>query len=80
MTDVSIRIHMFLTSVKETLVSSLHRDEQGQDLIEYALLGGLIATAMIALIGFAAYQGGLTAMADGIASCIDYTDGGCDPF
>jgi len=33
------------------LLKSLHKDESGQDLIEYALIGLLIALAAITLMG-----------------------------
>ena len=63
------------------MVTHLHRNERGQDLIEYALLSGLIAAAIVAAAALAAYTGALTTMAGGIADCIDF-DGGspCDPF
>ena len=53
--------------------------EDGQDLIEYALLGGLIAAALIAVAVLAAMTGAVEGMADGIAECIDFTDPPCDP-
>ena len=55
-------------------------EERGQDLIEYAMLGGLIAVAIIT-VGALAYQGALTSMASGIGDCIDF-DGTtpCAPF
>jgi Flp pilus assembly pilin Flp len=58
----------------------LPQSEQGQDLIEYAMLGGLIALAMVGL-GAAVFSGALTGMADGISACIDF-DGStdCAPF
>lgn len=72
MTDISIRIHMLLTSAVSSVVSKLHREE-GQDLIEYAMLGGLIAAAIVA-VGILVYQGALTSMAGGISDCIDFTN------
>ena len=53
-------------------------EERGQDLLEYALLGGLIAAA---IVGVALLFGGaLTAMAGGIRDCIDFTASTtCDP-
>jgi Flp pilus assembly pilin Flp len=48
------------------------RDENGQDLIEYALLGGLIAATLIAVATLAAYTGALQSMATGIGNCIDF--------
>ncbi len=62
------------------LVSHLHRDERGQDLIEYAMLGGLIALALIA-VGTLAFTGALNRMATGIGNCIDFDKlTSCNPF
>jgi len=47
--------------------------ERGQDLIEYALLGGLIAAALIGA-GFS-FSGALAKMATGIGNCIDFDSG-----
>ena len=46
-------------------------DERGQDLIEYAMLGGLIAGAIL-LVGVLVFSGALTSMATGIGECIDF--------
>jgi Flp pilus assembly pilin Flp len=44
--------------------------EHGQDLVEYALLGGLIALALgVAAIAF---SGAIADMAEGIGRCIDF--------
>ena len=48
------------------------RDERGQDLIEYALLGGVIAAAIMAIVALALFSGALTDMATGISNCIDF--------
>ena len=55
--------------------------ERGQDLIEYAMLGGLIATALIAAAILFSMSDAVNGMAAGIGRCIDF-DGGtvCDPF
>ncbi|MDP2673397.1 MAG: Flp family type IVb pilin [Dehalococcoidia bacterium] len=63
------------------VVSHLHRDERGQDLIEYALLGGLIALALMAAVLL--LSGAITDMATGIGNCIDFSDAvgsECSPF
>lgn len=54
------------------------RCESGQDLIEYALLGGLIAAAILGALLL--FSDALTSMGEGIANCIDF-DGGtnCTP-
>ena len=53
-------------------------EERGQDLLEYALLGGLIAFALLAFgVLFTPF---LATMASGIGACIDFTDSTiCDP-
>jgi len=63
------------------LVSHLHRDERGQDLIEYALLGGLIALTLMAAAVLLAMTGALQSMGAGIGRCIDFTTATpCAPF
>ncbi|OGO51718.1 MAG: hypothetical protein A2148_02830 [Chloroflexi bacterium RBG_16_68_14] len=47
-------------------------EERGQDLLEYALLGGLIAAAITAAAVVGVMTGALEAMAGGIADCIDF--------
>jgi Flp pilus assembly pilin Flp len=53
--------------------------ERGQDLLEYALLGGLIAAAVVAVIALGTMTDAIEGMANGIAGCIDFTTGGCNP-
>jgi Flp pilus assembly pilin Flp len=53
--------------------------EDGQDLIEYAMLGGLIALAIIGVVIF--LTGAIEDMAEGIGNCIDFNSGTtCAPF
>ena len=54
--------------------------ERGQDLIEYAMLSGLIALGLIA-VGALAFSGPLGSMATGIGNCIDFKKSTtCSPF
>ena len=54
------------------------RSERGQDLLEYALLGGLIAAAIVAVLLL--MTGALTDMITNIGYCIDFTSSTlCDP-
>ncbi len=46
--------------------------ERGQDLLEYALLGGLLAAAIAAAAITAIMTGALESMAQGVADCIDF--------
>jgi Flp pilus assembly pilin Flp len=53
------------------------RLEKGQDLIEYALLGGLIAAALIAVAALAGLPTAVADMASGIGECIDWDGVDC---
>jgi Flp pilus assembly pilin Flp len=56
------------------------RTERGQDLLEYALLGGLIAAALLAIGVSVALTGGVQALADNVKACIDFDSGTpCNP-
>lgn len=53
--------------------------ERGQDLIEYSMLGGLIALGVIG--AGLLFTDALTSMATGIGYCIDFNSGTtCAPF
>ena len=57
------------------------KSERGQDLIEYALLSGLIAAAIIAVIALGVLTGAISSMAAGIKNCIDFKKATtCGPF
>ena len=61
------------------LSAHLPRSERGQDLIEYALLGGLLAVAIMAAVLLLNQP--LADMAAGIGRCIDFNSGTpCAPF
>lgn len=68
-----------MLSIIATWLKTLTSSERGQDLIEYAMLGGLIAIALAA--GALAFSGALADMSDGIGNCIDFDSGTtCAPF
>ena len=74
MTDISIRVYAFVSG----LFSKVNEREEGQDLLEYVLLGGLIAAAIVALV--AIFNPFLQDMATNIGQCLDFdsaTD--CNP-
>lgn len=60
--DLIIRIALGLKRLK---------DERGQDLLEYALLGGFIAAAIVA--AFLIFPGAVNSMVTQIRDCIDFT-------
>ena len=61
-----------------TAVSGLRArfsEERGQDLLEYVLLGGLIAAAITAVAVLVLMTGAIEGMASGIGNCIDFDSG-----
>ncbi len=48
------------------------RNERGQDLIEYAMLSGLIAAALVAVLALGVLSGAVELMAGGVGDCIDF--------
>ena len=66
---------VFITWIRSHIAS-----ERGQDLIEYALLSGVIAVAFVS-IGVGLYTGAVQSMANGIGDCVDFsTSTPCKPF
>ena len=57
------------------LLRSLVKSERGQDLIEYALLGGLIAVSIMG-VGLL-FSGAINSMVTGIGECIDFDNVPC---
>lgn len=51
------------------------RNERGQDLIEYAILSGLIGAALAAVVTFGVLTGAIDSLAGGIGACIDFDSG-----
>jgi len=55
------------------------RGERGQDMMEYALLSGLLAAALLVIFAVG-LNTGITDMAQGIAWCLDFNKGTtCNP-
>ncbi len=60
--------------------AKLPTSERGQDLVEYALLSGMIALAIIGVTALF-LTGALTDMVTGIGYCVDFVKTSpCDPF
>ncbi len=55
-----------------TWILSHLRREGGQDLVEYAMLSGLIAAALIAAAVLISLTAGVDGMATAIGNCIDF--------
>ena len=68
MTNLSIKLYGFLTS--------LVRREEGQDLVEYAVLVGFIGiAAAVALLVL--MPGAMNTMVDTIGDCLEFDTSGC---
>ena len=74
MTSLFVKIQLFLSNLRD--------EERGQDLIEYALFGGLLATLIIAASVFLLVPANnpLLSLMSGIEGCVDFQAGGCTPF
>jgi Flp pilus assembly pilin Flp len=77
-TNLSIRAFVAMTSFVASFKERL-AEERGQDLIEYAMLGGLLAVAIAAVL-LTPLKTALTDMATGIGDCIDFDNTGCNAF
>jgi Flp pilus assembly pilin Flp len=53
-------------------IAARYTGERGQDLIEYALLGGLLAAALLAAATLTGLTTAIGGMAAGIGRCIDF--------
>ena len=61
------RIAVWVLTLKYRLA-----EERGQDLLEYAMLGGLIVIAILAVVGL--MTGAIESMINGIKNCIDFNN------
>ncbi len=73
MNSINIALTRVMLAVSDLKVRLT--EERGQDLLEYALLGGLIAAAIIAVAFLGVMTGAVEGMAQGIADCIDFDSG-----
>ena len=82
MTSLYVTARCYVETAVESLRARLS-EERGQDLLEYALLGGLIAAAIVAVAALGVMTGAITDMANGIGDCIDFDNAvgsECGPF
>ena len=54
----------------QSLLGKLHSDERGQDTLEWAMISGLMAVALLVLAGI--FTGALTSFANGVQNCVDF--------
>ena len=76
---MALYLQATVVSYVSTLLEKLHSDQRGQDTIEWAMLGGLIALGIIAVT--ALMTTALTDMLNGVGDCIDFNSvSPCAPF
>ena len=75
MTYINTALVRMMTAVSG--LRSRMSEERGQDLLEYALLGGLIAASLVVAALFLVQP--IQDMADGIGRCIDFNAGTACP-
>jgi len=66
-----------MLSILVTWIQTYRGSERGQDLIEYAMLSGLIAIAILGAGVF--FQPAIASLATGIGECIDFDGVDCAP-
>ena len=77
MTSLFVTARCYVETAVESLRARLS-EERGQDLLEYALLGGMVAVGILAAMII--FTPALNTMATGIKNCIDFTAGTvCNP-
>ena len=67
------------SSLKDAIVSHL-RDEDGQDIMEYAVLAGAIALTVALILGFGftgALDGAISTFRDKITGCLTFDSAQC---
>ncbi len=52
------------------LAEKLHRDQRGQDTLEWTMISGLMAVALLVMAGI--FTGALTSFANGVQNCVDF--------
>lgn len=76
--NIVLNVYAWAASLRTSMAESL-KHEEGQDLIEYAMLGGLIAAAIVA-VGILLFTGALNSLFTGIGNCVDFNSGtACTP-
>lgn len=62
-------VSMFADNVS-ALADKLNRDERGQDTLEWTMISGLMAVALLVLAGI--FTTALTSFANGVKNCVDF--------
>ena len=66
LTDLSIRLVAFV----QTTIAMLHDEERGQDTLEWVLMSGLIAAAIVGVLLL--FSGALQNMVTNVSRCLDF--------
>ncbi len=66
LTELSIRVF----AAAQSFITQLRDDERGQDTLEWVMLGGLVAAAIVGIIGV--FSGALGSFAAAAENCLDW--------
>jgi len=62
---------MYVQATVQSTITNLRSDERGQDTLEWVLMSGLIAAAIVGVL--ALFSGKLTTMVNNVGDCLDFT-------
>ena len=71
MTNLSIALYAKVTTAIASLSDRIHNDERGQDLLEWVLLGGVVAAGIVGIL--VVFTPFLNTMVTNVGHCIDFT-------
>jgi Flp pilus assembly pilin Flp len=67
---MALSLYVTIASYASAFAEKLHRDERGQDTLEWVLMSGLIAGAIVLILGV--FTTALNVMATNVSYCLDF--------
>lgn len=68
---MTLYLYATVASYASVFVEKLHRDQRGQDTLEWVLMSGLIAAAIVGVVTL--FSTALTTMVGNVSDCLDFT-------
>jgi Flp pilus assembly pilin Flp len=68
---MALYLQATVVSYVSTLLEKLHSDQRGQDTLEWTMITGLMAVALLVIAGI--FTPALTAFANGVKNCVDFS-------
>jgi len=70
---MALYLQATVVSYVSTLLEKLHSDERGQDTLEWVMITGLMAVALLLIAGI--FTPALELFAEGVERCVDFNAG-----